>query len=193
MIQIILASGSPRRKLLLKKLNLKFKIIKPFINEKKILKKINNNNPYTVACLLAFEKALSVAKKIKNRIILGADTIVVLKNEIIGKPENVDDAVKILKKLSGSTHRVITGVALINSETFNFITFSDTSYVSFKKLKIKEILNYIKNNNVMDKAGAYAIQEGADPFIKEIKGSYDNVIGLPTEKLKKVLGVFKKL
>lgn len=193
MIQIILASGSPRRKLLLKKLNLKFKIIKPFINEKKILKKINNNNPYTVACLLAFEKALSVAKKIKNRIILGADTIVVLKNEIIGKPENVDDAVKILKKLSGSTHRVITGVALINSETFNFITFSDTSYVSFKKLKIKEILNYIKNNNVMDKAGAYAIQEGADPFIKEIKGSYDNVVGLPTEKLKKVLGVFKKL
>jgi len=193
MIQIILASSSPRRRLLLKKLNLKFKIIKPFINEKKILKKINNNNPYTVACLLAFEKALSVAKKIKNRIILGADTIVVLKNEIIGKPENVDDAVKILKKLSGSTHRVITGVALINSETFNFITFSDTSYVSFKKLKIKEILNYIKNNNVMDKAGAYAIQEGADPFIKEIKGSYDNVVGLPTEKLKKVLGVFKKL
>jgi septum formation protein len=193
MIQIILASSSPRRRLLLKKLNLKFKIIKPFINEKKILKKINNNNPYTVACLLAFEKALSVAKKIKNRIILGADTIVVLKNEIIGKPENVDDAVKILKKLSGSTHRVITGVALINSETFNFITFSDTSYVSFKKLKLKEILNYIKNNNVMDKAGAYAIQEGADPFIKEIKGSYDNVVGLPTEKLKKVLGVFKKL
>jgi len=193
MIQIILASSSPRRRLLLKKLNLEFKIIKPFINEKKILKKINNNNPYTVACLLAFEKALSVAKKIKNRIILGADTIVVLKNEIIGKPENVDDAVKILKKLSGSTHRVITGVALINSETFNFITFSDTSYVSFKKLKLREILNYIKNNNVMDKAGAYAIQEGADPFIKEIKGSYDNVVGLPTEKLKKVLGVFKKL
>lgn len=193
MAQIILASSSPRRRELLKKLKLKFKIIKPSIHEKKFLKKIKNNNPYTIACFLAYEKARSVAKKIKSDVILGADTIVVLKNEIIGKPKNIKDAVKILKKLSGTTHRVITGVALINSKTFNSIVFSDTSYVSFKKLRIKDILDYIKNNNVMDKAGAYAIQEGADPFIKKIKGSYDNVVGLPTEKLKKVLCFFKKL
>lgn len=192
-MNIILASTSPRRKLLLKKFNFKFKQIKPAINEKNFLSKLKNKNPYKIACLLAYEKAKSVMDKVKKGIILGADTIVVLKNEIIGKPDSRKHAISILKKLSNSTHKVITAVALIDVKTFKTVVFADTSYVSFKRLSLKEIKTYINKNNVLDKAGAYAIQEGADPFIKSIKGSYFNVVGLPVEKLKKIIKIFLSL
>ena len=192
-MNIILASTSPRRKLLLKKFNFKFKQIKPAINEKNFLSKLKNKNPYKIACLLAYEKAKSVMDKVKKGIILGADTIVVLKNEIIGKPDSRKHAISILKKLSNSTHKVITAVALIDVKTFRTVVFADTSYVSFKRLSLKEIKTYINKNNVLDKAGAYAIQEGADPFIKSIKGSYFNVVGLPVEKLKKIIKIFLSL
>lgn len=191
-MKIVLASVSPRRKILLKNFGFKFIQIKPNVDERKILNELKNKNPYKIAGILAFEKAKSVSDKIKNGIILGADTIVVLKNEIIGKPDTKKHAISILKKLSNSTHRVITAVALIDAVTFKTIIFTDTSFVSFKKLSLKDIKDYIDKNNVLDKAGAYAIQEGADPFIKEIKGSYYNVVGLPIEKLKKVLRIFVK-
>ncbi len=188
-MKIILASNSPRRKELIKKICEKFEKIKPEVDEKIILEKIKNRNPYKIACILAFEKAKSVLNKFKKGIVLGADTIVVLKNEIIGKPDSKKHAISILKKLNNSTHRVITGIALINVETFETIVDYDVSYVTFKKLSLKDIRDYIDKNNILDKAGAYAIQEGADPFIKKIKGSYYNIVGLPVEKLKKILKV----
>ncbi len=185
--KLILASTSPRRKQILSKSGFEFEIQEPRINENKISKKLKGKSSYKIATLLAYEKARSVLPKYKRGLIIGADTIVVLGKEIIGKPKTKRHAIEILKKLSGSTHMVITAIALIHVETGKTIVSYDTSFVTFKKLTIKQINDYINTNHIMDKAGAYAIQEGADPFIKKIKGSYYNVVGFPIEKFKKIL------
>jgi septum formation protein len=184
---MILASTSPRRKQILTKSGFEFEIFAPGINENKIIKKTRTDAPYKIATLLAFEKAKSAMQKFKRGLIVGADTIVVLGREIIGKPKSKKNAVEILKKLSNSTHKVITAIAMIDVETSKSIVTFETSFVTFRKLKPKQINDYVNNNNIMDKAGAYAIQEGADPFIKKIKGSYYNVVGFPIEKFKKIM------
>jgi septum formation protein len=112
---------------------------------------------------------------------------VVLGNEIIGKPSSKKDAERILGKLSGSTHKVITSVAFIDAETRKTLVTFDESFVTFDKIGLIKIRQYIRDNHVLDKAGAYAIQEGADPFIRKIRGSYNNVVGLPIEKVGKIL------
>ncbi len=190
---IILASSSPRRIGLLKKHNIKFKIIRHKINEKKIMKFIKSKDPYRIAQAIAFEKAMSVACRKKSGIVLGADTIVVAGREIIGKPSSANDAIRILKVLSGTTHRVITALVFIDTGDGKTLITHDESFVTFKKLDLKQMKDYIKKNNVLDKAGAYAIQEGADPFINKIRGSYYNIVGLPIEKVKSILRNWKKL
>lgn len=185
--KLILASTSPRRKKILTKFGFEFEIQEPKINENKILRKLNGNKPYKVVTLLAQEKAKSVLSNFKKGTVIGADTIVVFGQEIIGKPKSKRHAVEILKKLSNSTHFVITAISLIDVETGKSVISYDTSIVTFRKLKIKQINDYINTNHILDKAGAYAIQEGADPFIKKIKGSYYNVVGFPIEKFKKIL------
>lgn len=191
--KLILASTSPRRKKILTKSGFEFEIQEPKINENRIMRKLKGNRPYKVATLLAQEKAKSVLSKFKKGLVIGADTIVVLGREIIGKPKSKRHAVEILKKLSGSTHIVITAISLIDAETGKSIVSYDTSFVTFRKLKIKQINDYINTNHILDKAGAYAIQEGADPFIKKIKGSYYNVVGFPIEKFKKILRCWNEI
>lgn len=192
MIKLILASTSPRRRRMLKEFNIPFSLVKPLANEAKIQKKIKSTDPVIIAQQIAYEKAKSVQKKIKKGIILGADTIVVLGREVIGKPKNQKDAERILGKLSGSTHRVITGVAFIDAATQKTLVTSGISYVTFDRIGIDKIREYITENQVMDKAGAYAIQDGADPFISRIKGSYYNVVGLPIEKVIKILKLWDR-
>jgi septum formation protein len=190
---IILASTSPRRKQILTKSGFEFVVCAPEINESGILRRLKGIKPYKVASLLAYQKAKSVLNKFKKGLVIGSDTIVVIGKEIIGKPKSKSNAIEILRKLSGSTHMVITAIALIEIETSKTVITYDTSFVTFKKLTIRQIIDYINNNNIMDKAGAYAIQEGADPFIKKIKGSYYNVVGFPVEKFKKIIKLWNEL
>ena len=179
---IILASRSPRRKKLLKELGLKFKVI-PSNIEEKLPKK--TRSPKCLAKTLALKKALDVAGKLKEGLVIGADTIVVCRGEIIGKPKNYEDATRILQKLSSSRHCVITGVALVDAKTKRKTTFAESSRVKMKKMTPVQISYFAKKH--LDKAGAYAVQENGDEFIEDIEGSFSNVVGLPIEKLAKLL------
>lgn len=179
--KIILASSSPRRANILKNLNLDFEIIPSMYAE------VHDRTvfSYDFVEMLAYNKALAVAKKYRNeeRKVIGADTIVVIDNKILGKPKNKEDAVNMLKMLSGRTHFVVTGVAVINSRTLGCKIKSVTTYVSFEKLTDEQIEFYIENYKPYDKAGSYGIQELPAGYIKEFRGSFDNVIGLPSAEL----------
>ena len=130
----------------------------------------------------AFLKARAVAKTNPGRRILGADTVVVLENQVFGKPANLAAAKIILRTLSGRTHRVITGCVLLDPERGED-AFAEESRVTFKPLTEEMIDRYLAAVDVLDKAGAYALQERADLIIGNVEGSRDNVIGLPTERL----------
>ncbi|MFO7445676.1 MAG: Maf family protein [Ignavibacteriaceae bacterium] len=183
-LPIYLASSSPRRKKLLKQINLKFKVISAEIDEK-ILR---NEDPVHSVTRLAEEKLNKAKEQVKKGIIITADTIVVLDNHTIGKPENQKDAVKILKMLSGRTHYVYTGFSVYNSENKKTITTSVKTAVTFRKLTDEEIKDYVSSGSPMDKAGAYGIQDDFGAvFVKKINGSYYNVVGLPLSKLYETL------
>jgi septum formation protein len=175
MKKIILASQSPRRKQLLTQLDVQFTVVPSYIEEKMNARL----KPRSQAENLSLQKATTVAQKYKDAIIIAADTLVVIDNEILGKPKDVTDAKRMLKKLSGKTHVVITGYTIIDTETNKTITNSEESKVFMKKLSNKEIENYIKKENVFDKAGAYAIQGFGSLIIEKIEGDYSNVVGLP--------------
>ena len=184
---IILCSSSPRRKELLLKLGLNFTTYNTTQKEKYPYN-ININN---VAEFLAKQKGKEFIKKIKNNdLIITADTIVILKGEILNKPKDKKEAVGMLNKLSGETHKVITGVCIKTKK--EEITFSETTLVTFKKLTTQEINYYISKYKPFDKAGSYGIQEWiGDIGVKKIYGSYSNVMGIPLnriyEKLKKMI------
>ncbi len=188
MTKIILASGSPRRKEILSALGIDFKVIKSNYEEDNKLYK----NPLRLAKHHSQKKAEDVAltnKLTKNTIILGFDTFVVHKNKVIGKPKDKKDAIKILTRLSNSTHKVITAFTIIkNKKSF---TDYEITEIKFRKLKKSEIISYVKNNNVLDKAGAYAIQSKAYRFVEEIRGDYYNVVGIPIFKLLRAMRIFK--
>ncbi len=179
-LPIYLASKSPRRKKLLKQLNLKFHIISVEIDEKRK----RNELPADMVKRLTLLKLIPAKKFIKEGIIITADTIVVLGNEILGKPKNKKVAKQMLKKLSGNTHTVYTGFAVYNSVTDKIIIDYEKTKVTFRKLKSDEIENYIESGSPMDKAGAYGIQDDFGAvFVKKINGDYYNVVGLPIAKL----------
>ncbi len=188
--RIILASSSPRRKLLLnallKNFGLKFAVIPANIVEI-IPKKVENYGVF--ATNLAEIKVLDVAKR-NNGIIIGADTIVVINNNILGKPENKVDAAKMLSMLSGKIHKVYTGLVILDSKSGStYKTFEVTS-VKFRKISLKEIEFYVKGGSPMDKAGAYGIQDDlGSTFVEKISGDYFNVVGLPV--LKTYIGLIK--
>lgn len=178
-IPIYLASKSPRRRKLLKQLNLKFKSFSVDMDEK-ILK---NEKPFRAVTRLSKEKLNLAKTKVKSGIIITADTIVVLKNSIIGKPTSKKDAFRILKLLSGKTHTVYTGYSIYNFNKHKSITEYEKTEVTFRKLTDDEILDYISGGSPMDKAGAYGIQDDFGAvFIKKINGCYYNVVGLPVAK-----------
>ena len=175
MTRLILASGSPRRLELLSVFDFDIEVIKPQITE--IIDK--NLEPCEIVKSLALQKGEAVAKKIGSTddLVLSADTIVVESGEILGKPKDRADAVRMISRLSGRTHEVFTGVAIFfKGEVRNF---SVRSEVVFRDLSQEEIESYCDLKEPYDKAGAYAIQGTAGFMIRSANGSYSNIIGLP--------------
>ena len=177
--KIILASKSSRRKQLLSRILDDFKIINSNLDESKI--KIDD--PAKYCRNLSYLKAKTVSKNFKNDIIIGADTIVFLNNTILGKPKDYNEAFNMLKRLSGQTHTVFTGVTILSINNNVNINFSEKTNVTFYDISDNQIDWYIKNNNPYDKAGSYGIQDGSQLFVKTINGNYENVIGLPISKI----------
>ncbi|MGB9678711.1 MAG: nucleoside triphosphate pyrophosphatase [Thermoanaerobacteraceae bacterium] len=182
-MNFILASGSPRRKELLDSLGLSFKIVKSDINEQS-----KEFEPSKYVMDIAYKKTYSVANSIKEEsIVLGADTIVVIDNEILGKPQDEKRAFLMLKKLSGKMHKVYTGLSIVRTPDLKYVNdFSETK-VWIKKLDNEEILRYIKTGECLDKAGAYAIQGFGALIVEKIEGDYFNVVGFPLSKLSSLL------
>ena len=178
-IKIILASTSPRRKELLKRIITNFETTPSNYEEDMTLKL----NPEDLVQTLAYGKALEVAKR-KKGIIIGSDTLINLEKEVLGKPHTEEKAKKMLRKLSGKTHKIYTGITVINTETNTHIIDHEITKITFKKLSEKEINDYILTGESLDKAGAYALQGLARKFIIKIEGSRTSGIGLPLEKLK---------
>ncbi|MBC8197491.1 MAG: septum formation protein Maf [Candidatus Marinimicrobia bacterium] len=184
-MEIILASQSPRRKQILSTLGLKFKVI-PSEFDESIIK--YNNIPSEYCETLAFRKAEYIANKQHNKLVIGADTIVICDNEILQKPKNVQMASTFLKKLSGKSHQVFTGISFILNHKQH--TFHESTTVKFKKLSNYEINHYIYNFNPMDKAGGYGIQDWSSIFVKSINGCYFNVVGFPISRVYSELQLF---
>lgn len=182
-MNIILASASPRRKEILGNTNVKFNIIKSEINE--VI--LEDEAPIQAVMRLAFEKCMNIASKNKNNLVIGADTIVVLDNSILGKPKDKDDAINMIKKLSGRRHQVITGISLINLDENKKVIDYVVSNVNFKELSDEDIMDYISTNEYLDKAGAYGIQGYGALLVEEIQGDYFNIVGLPISKLSDLL------
>ena len=179
-LPIYLASKSPRRRKLLKQINLKFKVIDLHFREKMN----NGEHPVFLVKRLSIEKLNAALLKIKMGIIITADTIVVIDNHILGKPKSKSDARRILKKLSGRTHFVYTGYSIFNTANGKMITDFEKTAVTFRKLSDTEIDDYIATGSPMDKAGAYGIQDDFGAvFIERIDGCYYNVVGLPLANL----------
>ncbi len=178
---IILASKSPRRKIILKKVGLEFEIIPSHISENTV----RDLGPKYLAEYLSNEKAKKVAEKHKNKIIIGADTIVYLDKIIFGKPKDKDQNYKMLKSLSGKTHKVVTGVSIVHKNKGVQRTFSQITKVSVRKIPNNELLYYINNYSTLDKAGGYGIQDWFSVWIKKIDGCYYNVMGLPLSQFYK--------
>ncbi len=182
----VLASASPRRKQLLEWAEVPFQIIVQPTDET-----YPPNLPAEeVAVFIAKQKLRTVQPQVSDgRTIIAADTIVVLNNEIIGKPKDREDALSILRKLSGQTHQVITGVVL--SDGAKEISFSDTTEVAFYTLTEEQIIFYVDKYSPYDKAGAYAIQEWIGVIgIKSIQGDFYNVMGLPVSRVVQALQQF---
>jgi septum formation protein len=182
---IILASTSPRRRELLKKIVKDFRVVKSGVDESRI----KAPTPIAFAKKAAQLKARAVAQKHPDSIVIAADTIVLLGKRILGKPKDKQEAISMLRNLAGKTHQVITALAVIFPGKK---MISDTSVTSVKTKKIsdQEIIDYVATGQPLDKAGAYGIQEIEEIFIERIKGDYDNVVGLPVYKLKKILDQF---
>src|SRR5664279_997829 len=179
-LTIYLASKSPRRKKLLEQVNLTFSIL--HVETPEIFRK--GERPVDVVRRIALEKMDAAKEIIKKGIIITADTIVVINGKIIGKPLDKNDAVHMLQKLSGNTHIVYTGFSVFNSSTKKTITDYEKTFVTFRKLKTKEIKEYVETGSPLDKAGAYGIQDDYGAvFIKKINGCYYNVVGLPLTKV----------
>jgi septum formation protein len=175
---VVLASASPRRVELLKKLFKRFQVCPSQVDEAGITAR----NPKEYALKAALAKASFVSVRFRDALVIGADTIVVLAGQILGKPKSKKEAVGMLRKLSGKTHSVITGIAVVDSKTQEIALDLAETRVKMKKIKDKDIFDYVGTGAPMDKAGAYGIQE--IEFIDRIAGDYDNVVGLPVLKLK---------
>ncbi|MDF0726766.1 Maf family protein [Cytobacillus sp. S13-E01] len=176
MKRLILASSSPRRKELLSNLHLSFEISVSNIEE--IIDP--HLTPDQIVLSLAEQKAAEVARNYQADFVIGADTIVVFNNHILGKPKDKEDSFSMLKMLSGNTHEVLTGVAIFHKG--NSVTFYEKTEVVFWELTEEEIWEYINSGEPADKAGSYGIQELGSALVKRINGDYFSVVGLPVSR-----------
>ncbi len=176
-MNVILASNSPRRTEILNLANIKHLVVPSNYVEKIDFTK----SCHQIVKSLAYGKAKDVAKRYPNDIVIGADTIVVCDECLFGKPKDQIDAIKMLQKLSGKTHKVMTGVSIIFPTKKT--TFVSYTYVTFNNISLDEIKTYLNEENVYDKAGSYAIQGAFCKYISKINGDYYNVMGLPIAKI----------
>lgn len=184
--KIILASASPRRRELIEKIGIPFEVIKSECEEI-----TTKTEPCEVVMELSQQKAEDVFSRLdktqrKGKLVLGADTIVAIDGKILGKPKDKQDAIAMLQELSGKVHHVFTGVTLLWEDLLGQMqrnTFFEDTEVEMYPMSIQEIEDYVATGEPMDKAGAYAIQGGCVIHIKEIRGEYSNVVGLPVARL----------
>lgn len=177
-MQLILASGSPRRYEILTEFGYKFKVLVPNVDEKMD----ENKTPYENVKEVSYKKASAVFNNVKDALVIACDTVVSLDGVIYGKPKDKNDAYRMIETFSGKTHEVISGVTIMSkNKTYNFYTVSK---VTFKTLSNEEILAYVSTEEPYDKAGAYAIQGAGRALISHYEGSLYNIIGLPIEDIK---------
>jgi len=187
--RIILASASRRRQILLRQIGLTFEVRESDIPEEfEEVKSIPEN-----VRTLALRKAHAVVKPSDNAIVIGADTVVVLDNEVLTKPRDERDACEMLAKLSGRTHEVYTAFALLDCPTGKSTSAVETTKVTFRKLSSQEIKEYVASGSPMDKAGAYGIQDDYGAvFVERIEGCYYNVVGFPLARFYVTMQEFQK-
>ena len=184
--RLILASGSPRRRELLRNAGFTFEVIPPEVAEDNP----GNEAPAMLVERLALDKAEAVAGRFHrqdNVVVLGADTVVVVDSTLLGKPASPAEARQMLERLSDRTHEVITGVALVEPETARRTVAHETTRVFFRPLEPQEMEDYVATSEPLDKAGAYAIQGGASRFVTRVEGCYFNVMGLPVALVDRLL------
>ncbi len=184
-MRLILASASPRRRDILKKLGYKFDVIASSADEH-----TDKKRPGAMVKEIAFKKAFDVARQYPKAIVIGGDTIVYCKGEVLGKPKNKADALRLLRKENGSWQSVYTGLALICYAKRKVITGVQKTACKARKLDEETLKNFAGKH--MDKAGAYAMQDNDDIFIQKIVGPYDNVVGFPSQLFKKMLAEIKR-
>ena len=183
LMRLILASKSPRRKEILTDLKVDFDII-PAVKDEVVDYSLSKKQ---IVQNIALCKAKEVFEQYPDCAVIGADTIVVLNDEILQKPKDKQDATQMLKKLSGKTHSVLTGYALLTKD--KSVSGVEESFVQFNKLSDQTIENYVNSGLCMDKAGAYGVQDGFG-LVNKVEGSYYNVVGFPYERFQKILCEF---
>ncbi len=180
---LVLVSASPRRQQLLRFLGIPFEVQPVSVRELDAVELTGREQ----ALLNATLKAVIGSERFPDRTVLGADTVVCLDEHVLGKPRDLDHAREMLRRLSGREHQVITGVCLALREKERFWAFAETTRVWFRPLRDEEIERYLQQVHVLDKAGAYAIQEHGEMIIERVEGSWSNVVGLPLERLAREL------
>ena len=183
---IILASKSPRRRELLRQIGIPCTVVPAHLDEHIR----QGETPESYASRLALEKAREVGRLAGNGLIIAADTIVVLNDTILGKPSGPEEAEEMLARLSGTMHRVITGLAVVDAPTGRWAVRTAMTRVWFRDLSLEDIRAYVSSGEPLDKAGAYGIQERGALFVETIEGCYFNVVGLPLALLAEVLKEF---
>ena len=185
---LILASASPRRAELMRQLRFEFHVVASeateLHHEQLIATEISQVN--------AYRKARAVAERFPDALVIGADTLVYLVSQLFGKPADLAEAQRMLTQLQGRTHQVITGVCLIHLRSHRQKVFAVSTEVTFHSLNARQIRDYLARISPLDKAGAYAIQEHGDLIVKNISGSFSNVMGLPIERVREELARWER-
>jgi septum formation protein len=183
MKRLLLASASPRRRDLLAQLGYPFQVATPDVEEQLDV----DCSPAELAQRLACLKAECVARRFPDAVVLGADTLVAMGRDVVGKPADRRDAIRILGRLSGSRHCVITGVCVLDASSGRKLVAAEETWVTMRRMSAAEIKAYVDSGEALGKAGAYAIQETGDRYVEKVEGSFSNVVGLPLELISPML------
>lgn len=185
---LVLASASPRRRELLERLGVEFRTVPAEVDERPIAEQVRE--PARLVTLLAETKAKAVAREHPRALVIGADTVVVLDGEILGKPSDAREARRMLARLSGRTHHVYTGVAVVDGESGRSESCAEVTAVTFGRLTDEQIERYVQTGEPLDKAGAYGIQGIGATLVERVEGCFFNVVGLPLFRLSRLLEAF---